>query len=68
MTEFNEKYENTNYSTVNTCGLAIFSNFQLHWFFSNLPFFERDTHMDSPEAIRVNPILHSCASKAITVR
>ncbi len=31
-----------------------FSNFYLHWFFSNLSFFERDPHMDSPEGIRVN--------------
>ena len=38
---------------VNACGLAIFSNFYLHWFFSNLSFFERDPHMDSPEGIRV---------------
>ncbi len=30
-----------------------FSNFYLHWFFSNLSFFERDPHMDSPEGIRV---------------
>ncbi len=29
------------------------SNFYLHWFFSNLSFFERDPHLDSPEAIRV---------------
>ncbi len=45
--------KNTNYSTVNACGLAILSNFYLHWFFSNLPFFEQDPHMDSPEAIWV---------------
>jgi hypothetical protein len=31
-----------------------FSKFYLHWFFSNLSFFERDPHMDSPEGIRVN--------------
>ncbi len=31
-----------------------FSNFYLHWFFTNLSFFERDPHMDSPEGIRVN--------------
>jgi hypothetical protein len=48
---FNEKYEKTNYSTA--CGLAIFSNFYLYWFFSNIPFFERDPHMDSPEAMWV---------------
>ncbi len=30
-----------------------FSNFYLLWFFSNLSFFERDPHMDSPEGIRV---------------
>ncbi len=30
-----------------------FSNFYLHWFYSNLSFFERDPHMDSPEGIRV---------------
>ncbi len=30
-----------------------FSNFYLHWFFSNLSFFERDPRMDSPEGIRV---------------
>ncbi len=30
-----------------------FSNFYLNWFFSNLSFFERDPHMDSPEAIWV---------------
>ena len=30
-----------------------FSNFYLHWFFSNLSFFERDPHMDSPEVIQV---------------
>ncbi len=36
-----------------------FSNFYLHWFFSNLPFFERDPHMDSPEAIWVNPNSHT---------
>jgi hypothetical protein len=30
-----------------------FSNFYLHWFFSNLSFFEQDPHMDSLEAIRV---------------
>jgi hypothetical protein len=34
-----------------------FSNFHLHWFFSNLSFFERDPHMDSPEGIRVNDFL-----------
>jgi len=28
--------------------------FYLHWFFSNLSFFERDPHMDSPEGIRDN--------------
>jgi hypothetical protein len=33
-----------------------FSNFYLHWFFSNLSFFERDPHMDSPEGIRVKTI------------
>ncbi len=33
----------------------LFSNFYLHWFFSNLSFSERDPHMDSPEAIRVKP-------------
>jgi hypothetical protein len=27
MAEFNEKYENTNFSTVNACGLAIFVKF-----------------------------------------
>ncbi len=37
---------------INACGLTIFSHFKLHWFISNLPFFERDPHMDSPEAIR----------------
>ena len=50
---FNEKSEKTNYSTLNACGLAIFSNFYLHWLFSNLSFFEQDPHMDSPEGIRV---------------
>jgi hypothetical protein len=45
--------ENENYSILNACGLAIFSNFYLHWFFSNLSFFESDPHMDSPESIRV---------------
>ncbi len=48
-----KKFENTNYSTVNACGLAIFSNFYLHQFFSHLPFFQQDPHVDSPEAIRV---------------
>jgi hypothetical protein len=43
-----------NYSTLNGFGLAIFSNFYLYWFFSNLPFFEWDPHVDLPEAIRVN--------------
>ncbi len=46
--------KNENYSILNACGLAIFSNFYLHWFFSNLSFVERDPHMDSPEGIRVN--------------
>ncbi len=41
---FKEKCENRNYSTVNACGLAIFSNFWLHCFFSNLHFLERGTH------------------------
>jgi hypothetical protein len=55
MAEFNEKYENKNYSTANACGLAIILNiFQHNWFVSNLPFFERDPHMDSPEAIWVS--------------
>ncbi len=35
--------------------LQFFSNFYLHWFFSNLSFFERDPYMDSPEGIRVSP-------------
>jgi hypothetical protein len=50
---FNEKYEKTNYSTVNACGLAIFSNVLLHAIylsFSEIPI----PHMDSPEAIRFN--------------
>ncbi len=34
--------------------LQFCSNFYLHWFFSNLSFFERDPHMDSPEGIRIN--------------
>jgi hypothetical protein len=36
------------------CGLAICQIFNFIWFFSNLPFFKRDPHMDSPEAIWVN--------------
>ncbi len=36
-----------------------FSNFYLHWFFSNLSFFEQDPHMDSPEAIRVKRACHA---------
>ncbi len=32
------------------------SNFYPLWFFSNLSFFVRDPHMDSPEAIRVKLI------------
>ncbi len=52
---FNEKYRNINYSAENACGLAIFFKFSLHWLFSNLPFFERDPHMDSPEAIWIKP-------------
>ncbi len=44
----------TNCSTLNACGLAIFfSNFYLHWFFSNLSFFERYPHKYSSEGIRV---------------
>ncbi len=41
--------------------LQFFSNFYFHWFFSNLTFFERDPHMDSPEGIRGNNIFMSVA-------
>jgi hypothetical protein len=69
MQNFNKKYENENYSILNASGLAIFSNFYLHWFFSNLSFFERDPHIDSPEGIRVKPLInqlgpHSYAGSA----
>jgi hypothetical protein len=50
---FKKKSENENYSILNACGLAIVSNFYLYWFFRNLSYFERDPHMDSPEAIRI---------------
>ena len=36
------------------------SNFYLHWFFSNLSFFERDPHMDSPEGIGVKMAKLAC--------
>ncbi len=45
-------YENTNYSTLNACELVIFLNFNC-----NLPLFQRDPYMDSPEAIRVKLLI-----------
>ncbi len=61
MVNFNEKYENYNYSKVNACGLAIFSNFYLHWFFSNLPFFEGDPHFTSKKVLEKSlKVLTSC--------
>ncbi len=56
------KYKNTNYSTVNACGFRYFFKYLTHWFFSNLPFFERDPHMDSTEAIRVKLVVVNRAS------
>ena len=44
-----------------------FSNFYLYWFFSNLFFFERDHHMDSPEGIRVNFLVHISLSPILCV-
>jgi hypothetical protein len=59
---FNQKLTKTNYSTLNACGLAIFFKFLPFWFFSNLSFFERDHHMDSPEEIQVKAEAHSDGS------
>ncbi len=50
---FNEKSENTNCSTLNACGLAIFFKFLPSLVLQYLSFFERDPHVDSPEGIRV---------------
>ncbi len=50
---FNEKYENTNYSTVIARRLAIFSNFNFIGSSEIYLLWTLD-HMDSPEAIRVN--------------